>query len=290
VSKGEPGNQIMKVSVLTHQDAQKTSAVLEKLLAAAKSAGVKLVFSHEEVKRHGLEETDVVSFGQELATDLCVVLGGDGAILKALRATAGSDTPVFAINFGEIGFLATAELDDLDNAFRAAFAGQFESLELPAIELKTSTGDTYLAINDISIHRRHGARIARLAYAISGEEVGRVRCDGLVVATAAGSTGYNLANGGPVMAWGVEGYVVSFIAPHSLTARALVVAPQDCLTINNAAEREPVEIHIDGAPQIELTPGDAIDISFKRSVSKLAQLPGATFYQRMRDKFGKLAS
>ena len=73
--------------------------------------------------------------------------------------------------------------------------------------------------------------MAELAYAIDGEEAGSVRCDGLVLATPAGSTGYNLANGGPVLAWGVEGYVVSFIAPHSLTARALVVAPGDELTV-----------------------------------------------------------
>ena len=61
--------------------------------------------------------------------------------------------------------------------------------------------------------------MADLAYAIGPDEVGRVRCDGLVVCTPAGSTGYNLANGGPVVAWGVEGFVVSFVAPHSLTAR-----------------------------------------------------------------------
>ena len=67
--------------------------------------------------------------------------------------------------------------------------------------------------------------MAELAYSVEGEQLGEVRCDGLVVATPAGSTGYNLANGGPVLAWGVEGYVVSFIAPHTLTARALVVAP-----------------------------------------------------------------
>ena len=82
-----------------------------------------------------------------------------------------------------------------------------------------------------------------------------MRCDGLVVATPQGSTGYNLANGGPVMAWGVEGYVVSFVAPHSLTARALVVAPGDLLTINNASREEPVEVHVDGRPTCELAAG-----------------------------------
>jgi len=68
-----------------------------------------------------------------------------------------------------------------------------------------------------------------------------VRCDGLVVSTPAGSTGYNLANGGPVLAWGVEGFVVSFIAPHSLTARALVVAPADRLTVVNSSREEPAD-------------------------------------------------
>ena len=144
--------------------------------------------------------------------------------------------PVFGVNFGEIGFLATSERADARNAFTHALAGDFETLTLPAIAVGASS--TLIAINDVAIHRRAGERVAELAYAIGGQEVGRVRCDGLVVATPAGSTGYNLANGGPVLAWGVEGYVVSFIAPHSLTARALVVAPDDLLTVHNrSAER-----------------------------------------------------
>ena len=89
-----------------------------------------------------------------------------------------------------------------------------------------------------------------------------MRCDGLVVATPQGSTGYNLANGGPVLAWGVRGFVVSFIAPHSLTARALVVAPDDLLTINNASREEPVEVHVDGRPACELPAGEDIHVEF----------------------------
>ena len=128
-----------------------------------------------------------------------------------------------------------------------ALAGDFEVLSLPAIEL-AGDGDRWLAINDVSIHRRQGMRVADLEYSVSGDEIGRVRCDGLVVATPAGSTGYNLANGGPVMAWGVQGYVVSFIAPHSLTARTLVVAPDDRLTVHNRSREEPVDVTIDGRP------------------------------------------
>ena len=122
-------------------------------------------------------------------------------------------------------------------------------------------GARHTAINDVAIHRKVGERVAELAYALDGEEVGSVRCDGLVVATPAGSTGYNLANGGPVMAWGVEGFVVSFIAPHSLTARALVVAPGDRLTIHNRS-REPLDVAVDGRPAGEIAAGGEIDARF----------------------------
>jgi NAD+ kinase len=131
--------------------------------------------------------------------------------------------------------------------------------------------------------------VADLAYGLAGEEIGRVRCDGLVVATPQGSTGYNLANGGPVLAWGVEGFVVSFIAPHSLTARALVVAPGDELTINNASREEPVEVMVDGRPTCELPPGADLHVEFGRSHALLAQVPGASFYHRLRERFGRLA-
>jgi NAD+ kinase len=110
-----------------------------------------------------------------------------------------------------------------------------------------------------------------------------------VVATPAGSTGYNLANGGPVMAWGVEGLVVSFIAPHSLTARALVVAPGDRLTIHNRS-RNPLDIAVDGRPAGEIPPGETIDARLVHDLGTIAQLAGSSFYRRLREKFGRLAS
>jgi NAD+ kinase len=192
------------------------------------------------------------------------------------------------VNYGEVGFLATIDPDGLGRDFDRAFSGEFETLELPTISVGRPEG-TWSALNDISVHRKAGLRVADLAYALAGEEIGRVRCDGLVVATPQGSTGYNLANGGPVLAWGVKGFVVSFIAPHSLTARALVVAPDDLLTINNASREEPVEIYVDGRPTTELPAGEDVHVEFGRSHATLAQLPGASFYHRLRERFGRLA-
>jgi NAD+ kinase len=201
---------------------------------------------------------------------------------------------VFAVNFGEIGFLATVDPEELHEGIARALSGEFELLQLPAIVLD-APGATLedegarVGINDVAIHRRVGERVAEIAYALEGEIVGSVRCDGLVIATPAGSTGYNLANGGPVMAWGVEGFVVSFIAPHSLTARALVVAPEDRLTIHNRS-REPLDVAVDGRPAGEIPPGGAIDARFLDAVGTIAQLPDSSFYRRLREKFGRLAS
>jgi NAD+ kinase len=282
--------QARTVTVLTHQRPGQIATALQTMRAAAVDAGVTLRFDSDETAKHSLQPAEGLLLDAPLSDDveLCIVLGGDGTILRALRRYAGTSVPVFAVNFGEVGFLATIDPDGASDGFTRAFAGDFEVLTLPAIALEVPDG-VQAAINDVSLHRKVGERIAQLAYGVGGEEVGSVRCDGLVIATPAGSTGYNLANGGPVLAWGVEGYVVSFIAPHSLTARALVVAPDDELVISNRG-RDPVDLSVDGRPVGELGPGERTAARFLREAADLAQVPGSLFYRRLREKFGRLAS
>lgn len=231
------------------------------------------------------EEPDSLA-GRE--PSLCVVLGGDGSILKALRLALGHGFPVFGINFGRVGFLAAAEAPDLEDAVDRALAGETEIVELPGLEVSWD-GRAAVGFNDVGFSRRPHSGVAELSYRISDEEVGRVRCDGLVAATATGSTGYNLANNGPILAWGVDGYAVTYIAPHTLTARALVVAPDDTLTVVNHRSRDGVDIVVDGVEVGELEPGAGAEVRFRSSMAALAQLPGANFYHRISEKFGHLA-
>jgi NAD+ kinase len=279
-----------EVTVFTHRRPDDVMVAFEALLEQARAASVVLRLDPEETAKLGLAPGEGLSLDAEVKRDveLCVVLGGDGTILKALQHYAGTGVPVFAINFGEIGFLATVEPEDLQDGIRRALEGDFELLRLPAVTVELGRA-THAAINDVAIHRKVGERVAELAYSLDGEEAGSVRCDGLVVSTPAGSTGYNLANGGPVMAWGVEGFVVSFIAPHSMTARALVVAPGDRLTVRNHS-LEPLDLAVDGRPVGEIPAGGSVDAGFIRDLATLAQLPGSSFYKRLREKFGRLAS
>jgi len=275
--------------VFTHTKPPDTAEALRAAIAVARRNGCQLLMTDEEIGKHG--EAAAGAKAVDALPDrpgLCLALGGDGTILRALRHYAGTDVPVFGINYGTIGFIAAAEAEELEEGLARAFNGEYEVIALPG--LKATVGETEVtAVNDVSFTRRPHHRVAELSYSLGGREVGHVRCDGLVAATPVGSTGYNLANSGPILAWGVEGYVVSFIAPHTLTARALVVAPDDVLHVENVGERDAVDIAQDGAPIGELNPGESIDVRFRNGVACLAQLEGETFYSRIREKFGRLA-
>lgn len=280
----------MRAAVITHHfPNDNVEPALARLRTLAAGLECELIFDTPDLGRHdGIENL----VNAELAAadpDVAIVLGGDGSILRSLRTFAGTRTPTFGFNFGTIGFLTTVEREQLPDGLKLALTGQFDVLKLPALRLRFDGGDV-LAVNDVSFHRARDARVAEVAYGLEGEVVGRVRCDGVVAATPAGSTGYNLANSGPILAWGVEGYVVSFIAPHTLTARALVAAPDDRLSVTNSGRRDDLEILVDGLMVGSLPVGATAELSFEDDVACLAQLPGTTFYDRFRQKFGKLAS
>jgi NAD+ kinase len=281
-----------RIAVYTHSRPSNTEEAIIAAARAAEQAGCELVVAERDRPTDGSlgGELDGVTFVDELPADvdLCITLGGDGTILRALRRYATLNVPVFGINYGTVGFLAAAEASELESGLARAISGDFETVSLPGLDVEVG-GSRYIAVNDVSFTRRPHHRVAELSYSVGGREVGRVRCDGLVAATPAGSTGYNLANNGPILAWGVEGYVVSFIAPHTLTARALVVAPGDLLHVANVGERDSVDVGVDGVETAEIEPGEEVVVGFRDGLALLAQLEGDTFYKRIREKFGRLA-
>jgi len=279
---------VKTAALITHSHPPSATEAVAVAAEVAHEAGWRLAATEQELAKHGAAGEGVDVTAEHTLPEICLVLGGDGSILHALRRFAHTEVPIFGVNFGTVGFLAAVERDAAREGIRRALEGDIETVQLPGLEVAVG-GRKEIGLNDITLARRPHDRVAELSYRIAGEEVGHVRCDGLVAATPVGSTGYNLANQGPILAWGVEGYVVSYISPHSLTARALVVAPGDVLHVGNAPEREPVEVAVDGGKVADLDPGAALEVRFVDSVSRLAQLPGTSFYGRIREKFGHLA-
>lgn len=284
-----PGNRVV---LMAHDSVRGIESPVRALLQACAERGVRLCIDEHEAGQERLAALGVEVVAGAVTDPevrVCITLGGDGTILRALRAFSGTGVPVFAINFGQVGFLATAEPVGLAETFAVALSGEFDRLDVPAVTIAVEGDpDTHFGINDVSVHRRMGSRVAELGYGIEGAVLGAIRCDGLVACTPAGSTGYNLANGGPILAWGVEGYGVSFVAPHSLTARSLVAAPTDNLVVENRGQ-DALELLVDGRANGALVePGRRVILGYRPGASVLAQMPGATFYARLREKFGHL--
>jgi NAD+ kinase len=277
------------VALQSHHRVDDTHEVVERIVKAISDAGGEVLVRQDEADKHGVDGCRVVEDPAAEGVDAAVALGGDGTMLSALRDFAGTGAPVFTFNFGAVGFLATMERDEVDDGIRRLVEGDFETVELPTLVIEPPAGRR-IAVNDIAFLRRSGSRVAQLSYAVRGDEVASARCDGLVVSTPVGSTGYNLANGGPVVAWGVEGYIVSYIAPHTLKARTLVAAKSDVLLVTNLSREEPVDVETDGKRVCSLDPGQSLEVQFDDHPALLAKVSGTGFYVQLIEKFGLLAS
>jgi NAD+ kinase len=214
--------------------------------------------------------------------DVAVVLGGDGTMLRALKRFLGTGVPVLGVNFGRVGFLAGIPQDDLEGGLRRAFDGEIVTVELPTLEAELG-GTRHHAINDVVAVSSSLGRMVELSWAIAGEALGSVPCDGLICCTPTGSTAYNLSNGGPVLVWGLDAMAITFVAPHSLHARPLVVPRSRDLVVTNLAGG--VAVIADGHQIGQLAEGDTVAVRLADAKSLLAALPESTFFRRYRDTF-----
>ncbi|MCY4087012.1 MAG: NAD(+)/NADH kinase [Actinomycetia bacterium] len=245
-----------------------------------------LVLLRACAETHRVELTEPNVGGDDGApdVDLAIALGGDGTMLAALRQFLGTTVPVVGINFGRIGFLTTIPGTDLAEGIARVFAGDFRVGELATIEADLD-GVRHAAVNDIVATSSTPGRMISLGSALADEDLGETPCDGLICCTPCGSTAYNLSNGGPVMMRGLAAMAITYVAPHSLHARPLVVPSGLRLSIVNRTPEVMVAVLVDGHRVGELASGEklAVDVGAKRAL--LALLPNVTFFSRYREVF-----
>ena len=274
------GEPVRLAAVVTHGKKEAIGPALERLQEVARGTGVELVIPSEEREKHGLRAN---GDGAEDA-DIAVVLGGDGTMLRALGRFLGTDVPVVGVNFGRVGFLTTIDADELENGLRRVFAGDYGVLELPTLDVEADDGRWH-AVNDVVATSSTLGRMVELEWSIGGENLGVQPCDGLICATPSGSTAYNISNGGPVLVWGLEAMVVTFVAPHSVSSRPVVVPPSLELGVVNRTSDVPVQVLVDGHPVKELGPNASVRARIGEQRTLLASLPESSFFQRYRQTF-----
>ena len=216
---------------------------------------------------------------------IAVALGGDGTMLRALARFLDTGVPVIGANFGRVGFLAAIPGAELEHGLARVFAGEYAVQSLPTLAASFA-GETHAAVNDVVIVSGTPGRIVELEHAIGGEDLGLQPCDGLICATPPGSTAYNLSNGGPVLVWGLDAAVVTFVAPHTLHARPLVVGPDVELAVVNRTPDVEVIVLVDGNAVGALDRDAGVRVRFGPSRTLLATLPEQTFFGRYASVFG----
>src|SRR6266511_4325280 len=162
--------------------------------------------------------------------------------------------------------------------------GDYVVLEFPTLEFE-HVGGRAVAVNDVVAASDHVGRLVELEWAIGGEPLGTVPCDAVILATPSGSTAYNLSNNGPVLMWGIDALTVSFVAPHSMHARPLVVPRGRDVVVTNRTENIPLALIADGHRVGEIEPDGGVTVRLGDARSLMATLPGATFLTRFRSAF-----
>jgi len=258
---------VERATVVTHGVTKNVDAAVERLRAIAERSGVEL---------HA---------GDDGPTDLAVVLGGDGTMLRALTRFLDTGVPVIGANFGRVGFLTALPAAELEAGMQRVFAGEYAVVSLPTLEVEVD-GVRNAAVNDAVVVSGTPGLIVEIQYLLDGEDLGAQPCDGLLCATPPGSTAYNLSNGGPVLVWGLEAAVLTFVAPHTLHARPLVVGPGFRLEVVNRSPDVPAVVLADGHAVGSLATGERVTVRFGTSRTLLATLPELTFFKRYAEVFG----
>jgi NAD+ kinase len=266
---------VKRAAVVTHGKPQTIGPALARLTTVAREAGVELQMGEAEVEKHGLDPEN----GKSEDVDLALVLGGDGTMLRALARYLGTTVPVIGVNFGTVGFLSSIARNDLESGLTRVFAGEYKVEELPTLEVEVGE-EQRVAVNDLVVTSAEVGRMIQLEWSVGGEGLGRRGCDGVVCSTPSGSTGYNFSNGGPVLVWGMDAMAVTFVAPHSLNARPLVVPRGRELLIWNRTPDVPATALVDGHRVADLLPGGRAVARIGAQRSLLASLPEVTFFSR----------
>ena len=282
-SKPSMTPDVKRILLVTHGDPQVTAATLPALAAALSAKGVELVLSEDEVAKH--PDVQPISVDRPDDVDLILVLGGDGTMLRALHRVIDRPVACVGVNYGTFGFLTTMRANEMLDRLPDVLKGGLEVVNLQTVSVETPDG-RFVAINDVLVTADQLGRMAVLEWAVNGVDLGQRGCDGILISTPAGSTGYNLSAGGSVIEWGVDAVVVTFVAPHSLDGRPLILGRGHEVRIVSRTRDVGSRVVVDGHAQAHLGKGETAVIRMAPETARLAILPDRPFLSRYRDKFG----
>ncbi|HEY6337211.1 MAG TPA: NAD(+)/NADH kinase [Candidatus Sulfotelmatobacter sp.] len=247
---------------MSRPDSPEIAQVVPGLLAWLTEHGYKVLIDEGTAKYTNGPEVLSRPEMSSRSLDLVVVLGGDGTLLSAARATAAIDVPLLGVNLGSLGFLTEVPLSSLYAMLEAIGDGRAAVEQRSLMQCELLRGDevrgSYLVFNDAVLNKTALARLNTYDLYVDKVFVSRYRADGMIVATPTGSTAYSLSAGGPVLMPTVNGFVITPVSPHSLTHRPLVVPDSAQIDLVLRSDEELAYLSLDGQPGLDLRDGDRV--------------------------------
>jgi len=223
-------------------------------------------------------------------TDLILVFGGDGSILHVARRLGTNAVAVLGVNYGRFGFLADLAPDQLKEGIRRWLAGDFTTSVRQRLRVQVlredGSGPSWLALNDVVVGRHEVGRMVDVDVSIDGQHAVSYVGDGLILATATGSTAHALAAGGPILDPTVDALVMVPIAPHSLGTRPLVLSGAHRIELTVRPSRAPGQVTVDGSKAHSLVPGDCVIVQDGHAPLTLVRVFAGPFFETLRSKLG----
>lgn len=262
-----------RIGVLYHPQRADSSQLAHDVLGILKASGVS-VWQGSTGDEDGLCQAAPT-------LDLLITLGGDGTIVRAVRAVATAGVPILGVNLGRLGFLAEVDPSDVESAINAVMAGECIIEERMMLHAELCRGSQVLlraeAINDVVMARGSGSRTVRISVNVDGHYVMTQTADGIIVSTPTGSTAYCLAAGGPIVAPDLNCMTITPIAAHLALARAIVVpaARHVCLRL---VKGESAVLTVDGQIDVPLELGDELCSTASENTAKFVRLGGDRYF------------
>lgn len=277
------------IGILVNAEQPRALEVLKVLAAFLLEAGLKILADHAfKVEGKAFKASSLAAVVRQ--SDLLVVLGGDGTLLKAAQVAAPASRPLLGVNLGRLGYLTPVAVGEMLKVMELALRGQL-AVE-PRVMLRAEVwregriAASLLALNDVVVTKGAVGRIIELEVYVDGQYLTPYRADGLIAATPTGSTAYALSVGGPILHPRLRNLVLAPISPHTLSNRPLVLA--DSSRIDVAVPESPGSILVtaDGRPGFRLRKGDLIRIRKARETTRLLVMKSYSYWEVLRSKLG----